>query len=194
MDDHKKKIEAILFATGKSLSLEELARLCATNSTDLIKQALQELQKEYSQKDTSLELVGENDFYKLAVKKDYQGTIKDLLPKTELDKSLLETLSVIAWKQPMTQSEVVKVRGTLTYDHVKILKEAGYVESEKLGRTRKLKLTSKFYDYFDISREELKDKFKNVKDVSEDLEKTAKEKKIEPFSVAIPDRLLIQEK
>ena len=120
--------------------------------------------------------MGENDIWKLAVKPGYIHLTSDLYSKNEMDKSLLETLAVIAWKQPIIQSDVVKVRGTLTYDHVRILKEIGYVESEKFGRTRKLKLTPKFYDYFDVSKKELADKFKNVKDVSKELEKTAKEK------------------
>src|SRR3989344_1556166 len=168
MEDLKKKIETLLFATGRSLTLQELSSLTKIASLEDIKKTLESLKKDYSERDSSLHLVGEN----------------------EMDKSLLETLAVIAWKQPIIQSDVVKVRGTLTYDHVRILKEIGYVESEKFGRTRKLKLTPKFYDYFDVSKKELADKFKNVKDVSKELEKTAKEKEILPFSMPIPDKPL----
>jgi len=190
MEELKKKIETLLFATGRSLTLQELSSLTKIASLEDIKKTLESLKKDYSERDSSLHLVGENDIWKLAVKPGYIHLTSDLYSKNEMDKSLLETLAVIAWKQPIIQSDVVKVRGTLTYDHVRILKEIGYVESEKFGRTRKLKLTPKFYDYFDVSKKELADKFKNVKDVSKELEKTAKEKEILPFSMPIPDKPL----
>jgi len=191
MVELKKQIETLLFATGRSLTLKELSELTKQDSLDDIKNALEELEKDYLEKDSALHLVGQNDIWKIAVKPEYTHMTSNLYSKTEFDKSLLETLSVIAWKQPIVQSDVVKVRGTLTYDHVKLLKELGYVESEKFGRSRKLKLTAKFYDYFDVSKKELEEKFKDVKDVSEELEKTAKEKNIEPFSTQIPDMPLI---
>ncbi|MBS3145964.1 SMC-Scp complex subunit ScpB [Candidatus Woesearchaeota archaeon] len=191
MVDIKKQVETLLFATGRSLTLKELSELTKQESLEDIKKALDDLKRDYTEKDSALHLVGENDIWKIAVKPEYAHMTSNLYSKTEFDKSLLETLSVIAWKQPIVQADVVKVRGTLTYDHVKILKELGYIESEKFGRSRKLKLTAKFYDYFDVSKKELEGKFKDVKDVSQELEKTAKEKNIEPFSTPIPDKPLI---
>jgi len=186
MQEYKNKIEAILFATGRSFGINELAELCGVGSIGVIKEALTELKKDYDSKSSALEIVEENNLVKLAIKAQYQNITHVLIPKTDMDKPLMETLSVIAWKQPIVQADVVKVRGTPTYEHVKILKELGYVESEKFGRTRKLKLTSKFYDYFDVSREDLKEKFRDIKEVEENLEKTAQEKNIEPFSVPLP--------
>jgi len=191
MEDYKKKIEAVLFVTGKSMNIDELAKCCGIGSVGMIKEILEDLKKEYANRNSSLEIVGENDIWKLAVKKDYYKDVGNLIRKTDMDKSLVETLAVIAWKQPMLQSEVVNVRGTLTYDHVKILKELGYVESEKFGRTRKLKLTSKFYDYFDVSREKLKEKFKDVKDVANDLEQIDNNKNLS--LVYVPDKVLVNE-
>lgn len=189
MDEIKKKIEAILFATGRSLSLEELAKLCNLDSTSLIKDSLLEMQKEYDSRISSLQLVGENDLWKIVLRKEYHSLTQNLLHKTELDKTLIETLAVIAWKQPILQSDIVKIRGTLTYDHVKILRELGYVETEKFGRTRKLKLTSKFYDYFDTSKDEVKDKFKAIQDLTEKIENIQKEDSTQ--LVFIPDQPLV---
>lgn len=194
MQEYKNKIEAILFATGRSFGIKELAELCGIGSIGIVKDALKELKNDYNSKDSALEIVEENSLIKLAIRSQYQDVIHALLPKTEMDKPLMETLSVIAWKQPIIQADVVKVRGTTTYEHVKILKELNYVESEKFGRTRKLKLTSKFYDYFDVSREELKEKFKDMKEVEENLEKTAQEKKTYPFTTPLPEHLLQNEK
>ena len=167
MDDYKRKIESVLFVTGRAMGIEELAKSCGIGSIGTVKEILNELKEEYAEKNSSLEISGENDIWKLAVKKQYYKDVSGLIHKTDMDKSLVETLAVIAWKQPMLQSEVVDVRGTLTYDHVKTLKELGYIESEKFGRNRKLKLTNKFYDYFDVSRDELKESLKIANDVGE---------------------------
>jgi len=73
-----------------------------------------------------------------------------LLTDAELDKPTQETLAIIAYKQPMFQSDVIKIRGNSAYDHIKVLKEHDFVTSEKSGRTRVLKLAPKFFEYFDV--------------------------------------------
>jgi segregation and condensation protein B len=60
------------------------------------------------------------------------------------------------------QSEIVKLRGNGAYDHIAKLKEMEFITSEKSGRTRLLKTTPKFYDYFDVVGEELKQKLENI--------------------------------
>jgi segregation and condensation protein B len=65
----------------------------------------------------------------------------------------MKTLSFIAYRQPVTQSYLAKVRGNLTYSHVKQLQEAGLIEEEKLGRTKILRTTPNFADYFNLSQD-----------------------------------------
>ena len=62
------------------------------------------------------------------------------------------------------------------YEHIAKLKEMDLITSEKSGRTRLLKLTPKFYDYFDVAEEGLKEKFKNLE------EKYGKEVRVAPFT------------
>ena len=76
-----------------------------------------------------------------------------------MDKPTQETLAVIAYKQPIMQCDVIKIRGNKAYDHVKTLVEQGFITNERSGRTRILKLTEKFYDYFDVVDDTLKAKF-----------------------------------
>ena len=61
----------------------------------------------------------------------------------------------------MLQSEIIKVRGNTAYEHVAKLKDMEFIKSEKLGRTRLLKTTQKFCDYFDVVGEELKQKLES---------------------------------
>ena len=58
------------------------------------------------------------------------------------------------------------MRGNTAYDHIKDLQQLEFVTSEKTGRTRTLKVTQKFYDYFDIVQDELKQKFEPFKNIN----------------------------
>jgi len=62
-------------------------------------------------------------------------------------------LSYIALRQPVVQSHVVKVRGTLAYGHVKQLRDMGLISEEKLGRSKVLRTTASFSDYFNLSQD-----------------------------------------
>ena len=158
MQDAKNKIEAVLFTIGRFVSLEELARLTGVASLGYLKEALNKLREDYNNKNSSLEIIELNNKYKLSIKKDYLYLTESLLNDSELDKPAQETLAIIAYKNPVFQSEVVNIRGNKAYDHIKILKELDFVTSEKSGRTRLLKITTKFFDYFDVVEDQIKNK------------------------------------
>ena len=162
MEDIKNKVEAVLFTLGKFVKLEELSNLTGIASQGLLKEAIQELIQDYKSRSNSLELIEENNKFKLNIKKEYLYLTTNLLKDTELDKPTQETLALIAYKQPVMQSIIIKMRGNTAYDHVKKLKENEFVSSEKAGRTRLLKTTRKFYDYFDVVEDKIKEKFSNV--------------------------------
>jgi len=167
MEDIKNRIEAILFTTGRFMDTEEIGRLTGIGSVGIIKDALKELLEDYKNRPSSLEISEENNKFKLSIKKAYVYLTAKLLNDTELDRPTQDTLAIIAYKQPVLQAEVVKIRGNNAYDHIKILKDNEFITSEKYGRTRMLKLNSKFYDYFDITGDtikELKDGFSNVEE------------------------------
>ena len=79
-----------------------------------------------------------------------------------MDSPTTKTLAIIAYKQPVTQSEVIKIRGNKAYDHIKSLREQSLISADRKGRTRLLKVTSNFYEYFDIAETEAKDKIKQA--------------------------------
>ena len=158
MSEEINKIEAVLFTTGRFLNVEEISKMSSIGSIGFIKQSLDELKEEYSSKSGALEIVSDKDRWKLNIRKDYLHLTEKLLSDAELDLPAQETLAVIAYKQPAIQSDVIKTRGNKSYDHIKKLKEEGFLISEKFGRTKILKLTQKFYDYFDVVEDELKDK------------------------------------
>src|SRR3989344_4528728 len=170
MQDAKNKIEAVLFTIGRFVSLEELSRLTGVASLGYLKEALDKLREDYNNKNGSLEVLELNNKYKLSIKKDYLYLTESLLNDSELDKPTQETLAIIAYKNPVFQSEVINIRGNKAYDHIKALKELDFINSEKSGRTRLLKITPKFFDYFDVVEDQLKAKLNSVEETkSEDL-------------------------
>ena len=67
MKEIKNKIEAILYTTGRYMDVEEISRLCSIESIDDVKQTLKELIKDYSSKEGSLEIIEENNKFKLNI-------------------------------------------------------------------------------------------------------------------------------
>lgn len=158
----KNRVEAILFTLGRFISVEEIARILNADKTQ-IQEALTQLDKEYSSRNSALSLQRQENKYKLNIRKEYGHLTNKLLANKEFDSPTTKTLAVIAYKNPAVQSEIIKVRGNKAYEHIKSLTESNLVTSEKQGRTRLLKLTQHFYDYFDVSENDFKQKFEAVK-------------------------------
>ena len=174
MSEEKKKIEAVLFTTGRLMTSEEIAN--ATGLTvDVIKNLLTELKNDYDQKDSAMTIQQVDDKFKLNVKKEYGQITNKLVSTSELDSPTTKTLAIIAFKNPALQSDVIKIRGNKAYDHIERLKSEGLVTSERHGRTRLLKLTPKFYEYFDTAEPAIKEKFKEIEDKYKEQEQQEKQ-------------------
>ncbi len=158
MDDMQNKVEAVLFITGSFMTIEDIGKSAGIASEGVIREAVQRLKKAYDERQGSLEIINNDGKYKIALRKDYVQFSTKLLSSTELDRPTQETLAIIAYKQPILQADLIKVRGNSAYDHIHTLKEQQFIISEKSGRTRKLKLAPKFFDYFDIAGDQLKSK------------------------------------
>ena len=73
---------------------------------------------------------------------------------SEFSKAEQETLAILAYKQPMKQSVLVKIRGNKAYDHIKKFADMGLIKKKKMGHTFELTLDETFYDYFHVSGDE----------------------------------------
>lgn len=158
----KKEIEAILFAAGRMVDLDEIARLCKADKNS-VEPLLKELKSDYERSDSPMFLIQEGNGWKMTVREKYLNVVKDVAPHTELNKALLETLAIVAWKQPVLQSDVVKIRGSISYEHIGALVEMGFLTKIKHGRSFVLKPSTRFFDYFDLpSKEAVKEVFKDI--------------------------------
>jgi segregation and condensation protein B len=165
MEEETRKIEAILFTLGRFTDLEEISRLTGIGAVGFIKEALLKLKADYEKRESALYISNQGGKWKLNIKKDYLFLTEKLLTDAELDKPTQETLAVIAYKSPIFQSDIIKIRGNTAYDHIKVLKELEFITAEKSGRTRILKVTGRFYDYFDVTAEEVKKKLEGGEEV-----------------------------
>ena len=158
-----KKIEALLFASGKYMPKDEIIRITGIPKNK-ISATLKKLQEHYDSADTSLKLFSENDSWKLNVKEDYSSIVNSIVSETELPGYAMATLALIAYKSPVLQSEIINSRGSGAYEHIKLLEEKGFISKEKHGRSYKLKVSDKFFEYFDVKGESgIGDVFKDVK-------------------------------
>lgn len=169
IEDLKNTIESVLFSVAKKISVEELCSICRVKDVGLINQALNELQKDLSDKNSSLLLLNEGGSWRLTVHEKYLPFVQKVVTQTELTKSVVETLAVVAFKSPVLQSDVIKVRTNKAYTHLDELEELGYVTREKKGRTKLIKLSQKFFDYFNLPEAKLNELFSKPQDNSQTI-------------------------
>jgi segregation and condensation protein B len=179
MELNEKKVEAVLFAIGKDVTSERLASLCSL-SIEEVDKIMIKLKEEYEEKDNSLRIIKKDDGWKLTVLDEFIPLVSSIVSSTELERPLMETLAVIAWRYPIVQSDVIKLRSPAAYDHMRQLCEQGFVSKERVGRTYQVKLTKKFFEYFDLPSDEAKQAFLNkvpyeVLQEAEDVNKEADE-------------------
>ena len=111
-------VESILFAMGESVSLSKIASAIGKDETEA-KRLLEELKKQYQKKERGIQLIELEDSYQLCTKPelyDYLIQVAKQPKKHVLTDVLLETLAIVAYKQPVTKIEIEKIRGVKS-DH-----------------------------------------------------------------------------
>ena len=148
--ESRRKVEAALFIAGKFLSLQEMITLTDVNPI-LLKKILIDLQDSYKNK--GIEIINKNNLWKMDVSEEYAWMVNKLATgSAEFGKAEQETLAIIAYKQPMKQSVLIKIRGNKGYDHIKKFADMGLINKKKMGHTAELTLSENFYDYFHLNK------------------------------------------
>jgi segregation and condensation protein B len=141
-------VEAALFSAGKPLLVEEISQATKL-APDAVKEALKDLQKEYEGRDTALEVGRAGQKWAMQIRTIYAERAKHLAAM-EIPPKVLRTLALIAFHQPLKQSELKSMVGSVVYDHVSELRERGMVSAREDGITRILTTTERFLEYFGI--------------------------------------------
>jgi len=134
----------------------------------IISELLEKLKGKYNSEDSAIEIVEKNNMWKMDVKPEYYDIINKIATgSSEFSKAEQETLAIIAYKQPIKQSVIVKIRGNKSYDHVKKFSDLGLIKKKRQGHTWILNLSEEFYNYFNVneSKSFLKEEKENIKKV-----------------------------
>lgn len=127
----KSILETILFAYGEPIAVEKLAKI-AKEKKDAVISSLKELQEEY--KERGLALVSHKNSWQMGTNPQNTGYIEEIVKSDmtgELSRSALETLTIIAYKGPLSRSEIEYIRGVNSTFTLRTLAMRGLVEREE---------------------------------------------------------------
>ena len=147
------RLEAILYLKGRPMSLSELANLSGLDPED-VEVALITLMADYAHRDTALEIFQDGQTYSLQLRQGLSDLVQVLLP-VDLSTAALRTLATIALKKRILQSDLVELRGSGAYDHIKELLAQNFIERKRQsdGRSYWLTLSEKFHRTFAIDQQ-----------------------------------------
>lgn len=167
-------IEAALYIAGRPLDIKTLASVLKIRSIQHTRDVVRELMSQYSKTGRALELLElEDGRFVLQLKPKFVQRVRRLSNRPLLTPGPLKTLSFIAYRQPVPQSRVVEVRGKGAYKHIRELERVGLIDAEDMGKTKMLRTTKVFADYFNLShiprlqRRQLRALFKQYGDMEE---------------------------
>ena len=149
------KVEAVLYLKGRPITKKDLSEI--TNSDiNSINDAIKDLKNKYSNPNSAIELNEVNNSLCLELKSSLNDFVEDLLP-SDLKTSELRTLATIAIKKKILQSDLIILRGSGAYDHIKELLDKKLIvkRKQKDGRSYWLSLSEKFFQTFAVSNEYL---------------------------------------
>jgi segregation and condensation protein B len=158
----KNIVESLLFVADTPLSMDHLKNAIPEAETDHIQQTILALKKEYELKNGGFLIHEVAGGYQFRTRPEYKEWIRRLLqPKPpKLSKPAMETLAIIAYRQPMLRSEMEHIRGVNSGNSIRILLEQKLIRvlgrREVPGRPLVYATTQKFLETFDL---------KNLKDL-----------------------------
>ena len=141
-------VEAALFSAGKPVSLDEIAENTGLSRKDVPK-LVQELKARYAAATSALEVAKAGDKWAMQVRTAYAPSTTKLAPM-EIPIKLVKTLALIAYHQPVLQSDLKEMVGEKVYDHIRELQERGLVRKRVHERSYMILTSEKFPEYFGI--------------------------------------------
>lgn len=150
-------VEAALFSAGKPLLVEEISDTTGMPK-DRVRDALKTLERSYERDDTAFEVARAGHKWAMQVKARYAPHAAKLAPM-EIPARVIKTLALIAYHQPLLQSDLKNMVGSRVYDHVGELVERGLVAGKDQGISKLLTTSERFPEYFGIpatDREEIR--------------------------------------
>ncbi len=161
--DIAKHVEALIFSSIQSISVQEIIfALNAVFEGEILEnqvfESLALIKAKYAKDDFAIELVNLNNGYQFLTKKDFHETVNQLQlhrSKKKLSQAAMETLAIIAYRQPITKLEIEQIRGVNSDYSVQRLLEKELIsiegKAETPGRPILYRTSSVFMDYFGLN-------------------------------------------
>jgi segregation and condensation protein B len=152
----KRIIEAVLFVSGRPVTLKGLDKKLEGCTIADIADAIHELVAEYNYSDRALEIVEISGGWQIRTKTDYKEWIKRFVKErdVELTRSVLESLAIIAYRQPITKREVDALRGVDSSRTIKQLLDRKFIEiagrNEEVGKPIVFRTTNRFLEVYSL--------------------------------------------
>ena len=173
-------LEAGLYVAGRPLDLKTLASVTGTRSKKKVRKLAKALVENYRNRDTALEVLElEGERFVMQLKAEYTDKVRKLATRPLLSAGPLKTLSYIAFRQPISQIQVIEVRGHHAYGHLTQLEEMELIVREGTGRKKMIRTTEFFADFFGLSHD-LRTMKRQLKSVFQDFAKPEVEAKMNP--------------
>ncbi|TVQ50840.1 MAG: SMC-Scp complex subunit ScpB [Saprospirales bacterium] len=167
-------IESIIFSATEAVNEDQLLKLLSVEmdlplNAEQIGEAVDRLIKKYESDQYAFGLVNVNNGYLFKSKTDYHSVISEYLKLTsrkKLTKTAMESLAIIAYKQPVTRSEISNIRGVNSDYIVQKLLEKDLIEiagrSDEIGKPLLYKTSDRFLEYFGLKNTKELPKLKEV--------------------------------
>ena len=150
-NDVAARLESALYSAGRPLTLEELIKASGTESRQKTTSTLDSIIKKMKNVFKAIEVVILPDgSYVFQLKPEYSSSIRKYASKPLLSRATQKTLSYIALEQPISSKQLLEVRGSGVYTHLKELRQLNFIEHQTVGRLRIYSTTEKFQKYFGI--------------------------------------------
>jgi segregation and condensation protein B len=150
LDDLVFQVEAVLFAAGRPMSVNELAEALGLEDWRPVQKAVRTLAQTYDHRQSALEVRRVGDRYALQLQERFVTTVHTVTP-VEMAPRTVKALTLVAYHQPILQSVLVRMIGDVAYEEVQRLRGLGLVHTEPKGATLELTTTRRFAEYFGIA-------------------------------------------
>ena len=145
------RLESALYSAGRPLTVEELIKASGTESRQKTLDVLDSTIKKMKSTFKAIEIVNLPDgSYVFQIKPEYSSSVRKYASKPLLSRATQKTLSYIALEQPISSKQLLEVRGSGVYTHLKELRQLNFIEHQTVGRLRIYSTTEKFQKYFGI--------------------------------------------
>jgi segregation and condensation protein B len=148
VSDEKAALEAVLFLAGRPLAAEDLARGAGVPE-ERVAPLLRSLAQDYRGRASAMEVVKVGRGWALQLRPEVAPSAQ-ALARTELPEEVLRTAALIAYHQPVKQSDLVAMVGSAAYEHVTALARMKLINAAAEGNTLRLTTSVLFPEYFGL--------------------------------------------